>query len=131
MAVAMVVLGPEKLPQAMRQAGKFMAEVRRWSSVVSVDLQDVLSLDTEPKPPPPTVTATPTNGDGHLPLTTSLAAVPATVTPSAPSALSPSGEWGELGPRTDEPRIHSSRPTVDDGPIPPALREGGEWSDSR
>ena len=43
--VALVVLGPEKLPQALRQAGRVMAEFRQWSQSLSSEMRDAVSLD--------------------------------------------------------------------------------------
>jgi Tat protein translocase TatB subunit len=63
--VALIVLGPEKLPQAFRQAGKALAEVRRWSQDLSVEMRDVLSVDpsdehpSAPSASPPTLDARP------------------------------------------------------------------------
>jgi sec-independent protein translocase protein TatB len=127
--VAMVVLGPEKLPQAMRQAGKLVAEVRRWSSVLSIELQDVVSLDTEAKPPP-AVAPSPSTPNGNTTGDPS-SAVPfrtavAPWVPSVPSPLSPGGEWSDS--TTEEA---SSGSTLDNNAGAPALREGGEWSDPR
>ena len=44
--VAMIVLGPERLPQAARTAGRMMAEVRRLSAGVQ---DEVASAITEPR----------------------------------------------------------------------------------
>jgi Tat protein translocase TatB subunit len=45
--VALIVLGPERLPQAARQLGKAVGEVRRWSSTVQDDLRGALDADHE------------------------------------------------------------------------------------
>lgn len=47
--VALVVLGPQRLPGAMRQAGKAVSEVRRWSSEVQTQVRS--AIDVEPAPP--------------------------------------------------------------------------------
>ena len=47
--VALVVLGPQRLPQAMRQAGKAVSEVRRWSSEVQTQVRS--AIDVDPAPP--------------------------------------------------------------------------------
>ena len=47
--VALVVLGPQRLPDAMRQAGKAVSEVRRWSSEVQTQVRS--AIDVEPSPP--------------------------------------------------------------------------------
>jgi sec-independent protein translocase protein TatB len=73
--VGLIVLGPEKLPQALRQVGRTMAEVRRWSDSISSEMRDVLSLDTGDEAPaatplPPAATSVPQaqESDGHPPL---------------------------------------------------------------
>lgn len=56
--VALVVLGPEQLPGALRQVGRFLAEVRRWRESLQTELQEALSVEPERAPslpgPPPT-----------------------------------------------------------------------------
>lgn len=44
--VALLVLGPTKLPEAGRQVGRALAEFRRWSAGVQNELREV--LDVEP-----------------------------------------------------------------------------------
>jgi Tat protein translocase TatB subunit len=72
--VGLVVLGPEKLPQALRQVGRAVAEYRRWTDTVRVEMQDALSLDTtgEEAPvlaasPPPETPETPEPPAGSSP----------------------------------------------------------------
>jgi len=58
LVVALIVLGPAKLPEAGRQIGKAMAEVRRWSQNMQSEIRDVIDVDptppSSPTPPPPT-----------------------------------------------------------------------------
>ena len=66
LVVALVVLGPSKLPEAARQVGKAMAEFRRMSSGFQAELRDALNepIDTTPAtPPPPVGTAAPEPAD--------------------------------------------------------------------
>jgi sec-independent protein translocase protein TatB len=42
MVLALIVLGPDKLPNAARQAGKWMAEVRRLSSGFQQEFRDAV-----------------------------------------------------------------------------------------
>jgi len=48
--VALVVLGPEKLPDAARQAGRAFAELRRWSAHFESEVRGALELGAEPAP---------------------------------------------------------------------------------
>src|SRR2546430_16588948 len=53
LVVALIVLGPKRLPEAGRQIGRFVSEVRHWSSAVQAEIRDVLDTEGEPQPPPP------------------------------------------------------------------------------
>jgi Tat protein translocase TatB subunit len=71
MVIALIVLGPKRLPEVARSLGKAMAEFRRQSSEIMEDFQAQARLDedrdpgrrtTPPPAPPPaanTVAATP------------------------------------------------------------------------
>jgi sec-independent protein translocase protein TatA len=48
LVVALIVLGPSRLPQAGRQVGKALAEVRRWSNSFQNEIRDVLEPDDDP-----------------------------------------------------------------------------------
>jgi Tat protein translocase TatB subunit len=52
--VALLVLGPTKLPEAGRQVGKALAELRRWSSGVQAELRDAMDVEVH-DPAPPTL----------------------------------------------------------------------------
>jgi Sec-independent protein translocase protein TatA len=59
--VALLVLGPERLPDAARRVGAAMGEARRWSERLSSELGAVVSppepavqLPAETAPPPDT-----------------------------------------------------------------------------
>ena len=77
LVVALIVLGPHRLPEAARQVGRAVAELRRMSSGMQAELRDVLNppADGTPhtppgpspgvaaaSPPTPTATARATNG---------------------------------------------------------------------
>ncbi len=84
--VALIVLGPEKLPHAMRQAGRTMGSVRRWSDSISAEVRGALSLDTDDgvSTEPSTVLAAPAASAGG----------PGTNGKPFPhSALQEGGEW--------------------------------------
>lgn len=58
LVVALVVLGPQRLPELARQIGKAMAELRRQSGDIMEEFQVKGMLDDEPprrqkSPPPP------------------------------------------------------------------------------
>jgi Tat protein translocase TatB subunit len=50
MVVALIVLGPDKLPQAARNIAKFYREVRNFSNSVRNQVEDALELD-DSRPP--------------------------------------------------------------------------------
>ncbi len=46
--VALIVLGPSRLPEAGRQVGRALAEMRRWSTRLQDEVRS--TLDAEPEP---------------------------------------------------------------------------------
>jgi sec-independent protein translocase protein TatA len=58
LVVALIVLGPKRLPEAGRQIGKALAEVRRWSHTMQNEIRDV--IESEPTPTAKTTSATTT-----------------------------------------------------------------------
>ncbi len=64
LVVALIVLGPKRLPEAGRQMGKFLSEVRRWSHNMQSEIRDV--IESDPTPTASTASsATSTNGSVH------------------------------------------------------------------
>jgi sec-independent protein translocase protein TatA len=55
LAVALIVLGPTKLPEAARQVGKAVAELRRVTAGVQAEVRDVFQEPLPYAPPPPPV----------------------------------------------------------------------------
>ena len=53
LVVALIVLGPKRLPEAGRQVGRAMGEVRRWSQSMQAEVRAVLDEDVEAPPPAP------------------------------------------------------------------------------
>lgn len=51
--VALIVLGPEKLPGAARNIGKAMTEIRKVSTGFQAELRDALQEPVPSTPPPP------------------------------------------------------------------------------
>jgi sec-independent protein translocase protein TatB len=51
--IALIVLGPQKLPDAMRTVGRVMGEVKRISSGFQQEIQDAITdMDVDDKPRP-------------------------------------------------------------------------------
>ena len=48
LVVALIVLGPNKLPQAGRQLGKALAEVRRWTTDMKSEIKTVVDFEDRP-----------------------------------------------------------------------------------
>jgi sec-independent protein translocase protein TatB len=68
LVVALVVLGPKRLPEVARTLGKAIAELRRQTNDVMEEFQLQAMLDDEPprrpaKPTPPPVPPTPAKPD--------------------------------------------------------------------
>lgn len=53
LVVALLVLGPERLPEAARQAGRALAEVRRMSSGFQAELRDAIQQPVSGSPAGP------------------------------------------------------------------------------
>ena len=52
LVVALIVLGPKRLPEAGRQVGRALAEVRRWSTDVKSEIRNAVETDPPGFPPP-------------------------------------------------------------------------------
>ncbi len=83
LVVALIVLGPKKLPEAGRQVGKAIAEVRKWSQGFQDEIKKTMEPEqtrpsySQPQPgyqPPvpvyPAETEPPADSNGHGTLTT-------------------------------------------------------------
>ncbi|HEV3402420.1 MAG TPA: twin-arginine translocase TatA/TatE family subunit [Acidimicrobiales bacterium] len=57
LVVALIVLGPKRLPEAGRQVGRAIAEVRRWSQGFQSEVRNVIeaepAVDGDRPPEPP------------------------------------------------------------------------------
>ena len=79
--VALIVLGPQRLPEFARQAGRALAEFRRVTSGFQDELRDAFMDDsTADQPAPPALEA-----NGH-----------------SPSPSPSSNGWRRVGPPSDE-----------------------------
>ena len=52
LVVALIVLGPKRLPEAGRQVGKALSEVRRWSQDVKYEMSQAFESESAPSMPP-------------------------------------------------------------------------------
>lgn len=53
LVVALLVLGPDRLPEAARQAGRVLSEVKRMSSGFQAELRDAMQTPIAGPPVPP------------------------------------------------------------------------------
>ena len=65
LVVALLVFGPQRLPELARQVGGVMRELRRMQDSVRTELNQV--INDEPAPPPPAVVAAPIVETGDEP----------------------------------------------------------------
>lgn len=49
LVVALIVLGPKRLPEAGRQVGKALSEIRRWTTDVTREIKDAVDVEVPPK----------------------------------------------------------------------------------
>ena len=100
LVIALIVLGPKRLPEAGRQVGKALAEVRRWSSDVKSEIRNAVEPEPPgfpapaPEPPPGVPAGTP----GPVPV--------GDVVPQPPPAESPratDSPVGSVAPQTVDP----------------------------
>jgi sec-independent protein translocase protein TatB len=82
--VALLILGPDKLPDAMRKLGRATRELRRITSGFEAELRDALS--DEPEAPKPKAAAAPPAGEPTMPANpTAPATASAPANPTAPA----------------------------------------------
>jgi sec-independent protein translocase protein TatB len=93
--VALLVLGPDKLPDAMRKLGRATREIRRVTSGFEAELRDALSDPIETPTPP----ATPTSNGASAPNDAAplTPANPTAVPEPAPSVPDVPGEQASSG----------------------------------
>jgi Tat protein translocase TatB subunit len=59
LVVALIVLGPSRLPEAGRQVGKALSEVRRWTTELRSEMTQAFEADPAPTMPPMPEATTP------------------------------------------------------------------------
>ncbi len=91
LVVALIVLGPKRLPEAGRQVGKAIAEVRRWTTEVTSEIKSAVDIEVPPKSTvvaavvvPDTTSAVVTRDE---PASTSAVVAMATVADAGPSLV--------------------------------------------
>lgn len=89
LVIALIVLGPKRLPEAGRQVGRALGEVRRWSESMQADMKAVLDDDQEAPPPAPWISPIPSSDD---PAVEARAADEPTVVSPPPEDLPPADE---------------------------------------
>ena len=109
--VALIVLGPKKLPEAGRQVGKAIAEVRKWSQ----GFQDEIKNAMEPEPKRPSYAEPQPGYQPPIPM------LPAETEPPADTngqAARTTGSHGEIaGPTPAETRpADAAGPPTGDAP---------------
>lgn len=72
--VALLVLGPTKLPEAARQVGRAMAELRRLSSGFQNELRNAMDTPTIDRSPTPLATPAPVEPTDHEAMNATIAA---------------------------------------------------------
>ncbi len=124
--VALVVLGPERLPGVARQAGNLYKEWKRISAGIEAEVRDVIADFTEPLQEP------------IAQIRETVTGVPATVAPPGPGAssgapvaplaaglpaLGPSTGLTTPGPVTAPPRLPTLAPPADPNTVVPGPPE--------
>ena len=112
LVVALIVLGPSRLPEAGRQVGKALAEVRRWTRDVQSDVRSAFDVD-EKRPSysdPIPAEHIPTSPDWKSQAPTS----PIEPLPDDPVTPEPASTPGPSGEPTPEPVV----PGIDVPPDP-------------
>jgi sec-independent protein translocase protein TatA len=74
LVVALLVLGPNRLPEAARQVGRAMAEMRRISAGFQAEMRDAMQTPVAGPPVPPTPSADVTPAPAPTPTPTSTSA---------------------------------------------------------
>jgi sec-independent protein translocase protein TatA len=90
LVVALIVLGPKRLPEAGRQVGRAIAEVRKWSQSFQDEIRSAVDFDTGPPSYPTPPPGTQPSPIPMVPAETGPPTNPAaTATPPQPEAAAP------------------------------------------
>ncbi len=120
--VALIVLGPKKLPEAGRQVGKAIAEVRKWSQ----GFQDEIRGAMDPNASPPSYSQPQPGYQPPIPMVPADTAAPEEGEDSSPPAETngasvPTGSHGLVsGPDPADPTVDlAKRAPTESAPKPP------------
>jgi len=94
LVVALIVLGPSRLPEAGRQVGKALAEVRKWSQGFQDEVRSVMD--------PPVDTSRPSYDQPQPGYTPPIPMVPAE-TPPPPEESTTTGSHGQIAAPHPDP----------------------------
>jgi Tat protein translocase TatB subunit len=143
LVVALLVLGPNKLPDAARQVGRAIGEMRKLSSGFQAEMQGALKEPVEGKPGPGAATtkaaksggslASPRAPAGDTPTSVAGDPLPVTADDAPPVATSDAAEVGSVvvdpdgeavapAPPSAPPDVGSARPSPE---VPQGLAEPG------
>ncbi len=125
LVVALIVLGPAKLPGAARQVGKTLSEVRKWSQGFQDEIRSVMDPgDAAPSYPPPVGVAPETPPPVEQPADGPGPATPADAeyTGALPEAEPPAAS-GLTGPHSTNGSGHASTNGATPGPAAPEPSE--------
>ncbi|MGH9188645.1 MAG: Sec-independent protein translocase subunit TatA/TatB [Acidimicrobiales bacterium] len=109
LVVALIVLGPKRLPEAGRQVGKALAEVRRWSQGVQTEIRSAIDVEPGPSPLPPSA---------PVPPSPVVEAGPNPLPPPAPTPPPTTVEPESSAPAPTTISIDPSEPPAPDAPRP-------------
>jgi sec-independent protein translocase protein TatB len=108
--VALLVLGPDKLPEAARNAGRFYRQVRQMSSGFQQEIREAMGDEPRPSPTRPTVHPDAGPGPSLPPVGTAPGSAGADGSVAGASVPDPAPSAGDAGP------VRPGTPTEPDGP---------------
>lgn len=104
LVVALIVLGPKRLPEAGRQVGRAIAEVRKWSQGFQDEIRSAVDFDPNPPsyptPPPTNGSSVTTGSHGLVSGTVPVDHEPVDRPPGDPAPTDPSAPAAGESPRT-------------------------------
>jgi len=126
LVVALIVLGPKRLPEAGRQVGKAIAEVRRWTTDVTSEIKSAIDVEAPLKSTvvePTVVSASPTAVDTDVAVPAAVVVDPVTVS-GTETGVDTSGESPAADP--DAPPAEPTVVAAADPDAPPAEPQAAE-----